>query len=75
MPPSIVANNSSEGLPYLVYLGSFMTDSRGRGRFHADVSEFGPSDSVHVLITDHDEDTEEIGDVPRQFITGFIVTD
>lgn len=75
MPPSIVVDNSSEGLPYLVYLGSFTTDSKGRGRFQADVSEFGPSDSVHVLITDHDEDTEEIGDVPRQFITGFIVTD
>ncbi len=75
MPPSIVFNNSSEGLPYLVYLGSFTTDSKGRGRFQADLSEFGPSDSVHVLITDHDEDMEEIGDVPRQFITGFIVRD
>jgi hypothetical protein len=75
MPPSIVVDNSPEGLPYLVYLGSFTTDSRGRGRFQADVSEFGPSDSVHVLITDHDEDKEEMGDVPRQFITGFIVRD
>jgi hypothetical protein len=71
MPPSIIADYSSG----LVYLGSFTTDNKGRGRFHADVSEFSPSDSVHVLITDHDEDTEEIGDVPRQFITGFIVTD
>jgi hypothetical protein len=75
MPPSIVVSNNSEGLSYLVYLGSFTTDSKGRGRFYADVSEFGPNDSVHVLITDHDEDMEEIGDVPRQFITGFIVRD
>ena len=55
----------------LVPVGSFTTDSKGKGKFQADVSSLiSPLDSVHVLITDHDEDTTTIGDMPRQFITG-----
>jgi len=73
LPPSIVYDNGTEdGLSY-VLLGSFTTNKKGRGNFETNISEFGPADSVHVLVTDHDEDTEKLGDVPRQYITGFVV--
>jgi hypothetical protein len=56
----------------LVPVGSFTTDSRGRGELDADISDYldNKVDSIHVLITDFDDDTSQIGDVPRQFITG-----
>jgi hypothetical protein len=56
----------------LVLVGSFTTDNRGKGSFEANVSGVFANrvDSVHVMITDHDEDTTQVGDVPRQFITG-----
>jgi hypothetical protein len=61
----------SSGTLTLLFIGSFTTDSKGKGKFEADVSGFlGETDSVHVMITDHDGDTTQIGDVPRQFITG-----
>jgi len=57
----------------LLPIGSFTTDSKGKGKFEQDVSGIFATtgvDSVHVLITDHDTDITVIGDVPRQFITG-----